>query len=78
MVEIMHLGKSSCPVGLPVVPRELIGGVTFLLAPVESHVTAGNGMFAPHGDHHCVGDWYAGVGGEDLAFFLLACVDHKE
>ncbi len=62
---------------LPVDPREFVGGATFPLAPAKGHVAAGNGMFAPRGDHHCVGDRYAGVGGEDLAFFLLACVDRK-
>ena len=54
-----------------------LGGVTFPLPPAEGHVTAGNGMFAPRGDHCCIGNWYAGVGGKDLAFFLLACVDRK-
>ena len=60
-----------------VVPRELVGGATFPLAPSEGHVTAGDDVFAPCGDHCCVGDRYASVGGEDLEFFLLACVDHK-
>ncbi len=77
MVEITHLGKSGGPVGLPVVPHELVGGVTFPLAPVKGHVPAGDCMFAPRGDHCCVGDWYACIGGKDLAFFLLACVDRK-
>ncbi len=63
--------------GLPVVPRELVGGATFLFAPAEGHVTAGKGMFAPRGDQCSVGDRDACIGGKDLAFFLLACVDLK-
>ena len=62
---------------LPVVPRELVGEAMFPLAPAKGHVTAGDGVFAPCGDHRRVGDWYAGIGGKDLAFFLLVCVDRK-
>ena len=63
--------------GLPVVPHELVGGATFSFAPAKGHATAGKGMFAPCGDHRCVGDRDACVGGKDLAFFLLTCVDRK-
>ncbi len=62
---------------LLVVPCELVGGATFPLVPSKGHVTAGDGVFATCGDHCCIRDRYAGVGGKDLAFFLLAYVDRK-
>jgi hypothetical protein len=54
-----------------------VGLVPYPWPPAKGHVTAGDGMFAPHGDHCCIEDWDACVRGKDLAFLLRVCVDRK-
>ncbi len=62
---------------LPVVPCLVHDGLTFPLMPCKFHPAAGDRGFGASRYHCGLGDGDAGVVGEGLAFFLLACVDGK-
>ncbi len=51
--------------------------VTFPLAPGQCHVAAGQSVLGTCGDHGFVRDGDTGIGGKDLTFLLLPCVDGK-
>ncbi len=59
---------------LPVGPGVIGNGTMFPFAPRQGHVSGGDGVFGPSGDHGSVGDGDAGVVCEYLAFFLLSGV----
>ncbi len=74
-IDIMHLSKGSGPMGLPVGPSVVDDWATFLLAPGQRYVAARQGMLGSCGGHSFVGDGDTSIGGKDLTFLLLPCVD---
>ncbi len=76
-IDIAHLGKGSGPMGLPVGLSVVDNWAMFPLAPGQRHVAARQGVLGTCGDHGFVGDGDTGIGGEDLTFLLLPCVDGK-
>ncbi len=61
--------------GLPVGPSVGNDRLTFPLAPGQHHVATRQGVLGTCGDHGFVGDWDYIIGGKDLTFLLLPCVD---
>ncbi len=59
---------------LPVGPGVIGNGMMLPFVPCQGHVSSGEGVFGPSGDHGSVGDEDAGVVCEYLAFFLLSGV----
>ncbi len=76
-IDIMHLGKGSGPVGLPVGPSVIKDRMTFLLVPGRCQVAARQGVLGTCGDHGFVKDGDSGIGGKDLTLLLLPHVDDK-
>ncbi len=77
LVDVTGFCEGPSPVHLPAVPRLIDDGLTFPLAPCEFHPAAGDCGFGASRYHRGLGEGDAGIMGKGLAFFLLACVDHK-
>ncbi len=63
--------------GLPVGPSVVNDRAAFPLTPGQHHVAARQDVLGTCGDHGFVGDGDTGIGGKDLTFLLLPCVDSK-
>ncbi len=77
VIDIAHLGKGGGPMGLPVGPSVVNDRAMFPLMPGQRHVAALQGVLGTCGDHGFVRDGDIGIGGKDLTFLLLPCVDGK-
>ncbi len=76
-IDIPHLSKGGSSAGLPVGPSGVDDRATFPLVPGQCHVAARQGVLGTCGDPGFVRDGDSGIGGKELTFLLLPCVDGK-
>jgi hypothetical protein len=77
VIDITHLSKGGSPMGLPVGPGVVNNWMILPLVPGQRHVAACQGVLGTCGNHGFVKDGDTGIGGKDLTFLLLPCVDGK-